>query len=62
MHHDQFVKCSLGAGNDILLPVQTQATKQNGHPIQLKSSLLLFRRLPNERKLFTGMLKKNNVA
>ena len=36
MHHDQFVKCSLGAGNDILLPVQTQATKQNGHPIRLK--------------------------
>ena len=29
---DQFVKRSLGAGNDILLPVQTQSTKQNGCP------------------------------
>ena len=31
------------------------------HPVK-KSSLLSFRRLPNERKLFTEMFKKDNVA
>ena len=32
MQCDRFVKHSLAAGNDILRPVQTQSTKQNGCP------------------------------
>ena len=60
---EAFVDCRY----DLLRPVEKHTTKQNGHPGGFcssvkKLSLLPFRRLPNEQKLFADICKKDNVA